>query len=151
MVKQPLFAPRIIRQVQPVGGLWWPGWHPDQLLRCRECRCDFLLVGQPRGTWMHYAMKVVKDVQMGYRVTRSLEWNRPKEAKNRPTWAQDCCWSHDVLISQFIVHYLLVKVQGECLLLLLLLKPQWFTFVCVFALVTVFLRGRSGGRYGIYS
>ena len=35
-------------------------------------------VGRPCGTWMHYAMRDVKDMgqQMGY---RSLEWNRPKE------------------------------------------------------------------------
>ena len=36
-------------------------------------------VGQPCGTWMHYAMK-----DMGY---RSLEWNWPKEAMNIPIWA----------------------------------------------------------------
>ena len=37
-------------------------------------------------TWMHYAMRDVKDMgqQMGY---RSLEWNWPKEAMNRPIWA----------------------------------------------------------------
>ena len=36
--------------------------------------------------WMHYAMRDVKDMgqQMGY---RSLEWNWPKEAMNRPIWA----------------------------------------------------------------
>ena len=35
---------------------------------------------------MHYAMRDVKDMgqQMGY---RSLEWNWPKEAMNRPIWA----------------------------------------------------------------
>ena len=43
-------------------------------------------VGRPCGTWMHYAMRDVKDMgqQMGY---RSLEWNWPKEAMNRPIWA----------------------------------------------------------------
>ena len=43
-------------------------------------------VGRPCGTWMHYAMRDVKDIgqQMGY---RSLEWNWPKEAMNRPIWA----------------------------------------------------------------
>ena len=42
--------------------------------------------GWPCGTWMHYAMRDVKDMgqQMGY---RSLEWNWPKEATNRPIWA----------------------------------------------------------------
>ena len=37
-------------------------------------------------SWMHYAMRDVKDMcqQMGY---RSLEWNWPKEAMNRPIWA----------------------------------------------------------------
>ena len=37
-------------------------------------------------TYMHYAMRDVKDMgqQMGY---RSLEWNWPKEAMNRPIWA----------------------------------------------------------------
>ena len=35
------------------------------------------------GTWMHYAMRDVKDMgqQVGY---RSLKWNWPKEAMNRP-------------------------------------------------------------------
>ena len=49
MVKLLRFAMRIPGHVQPVG---WP--------------C---------GTWLHYAMRDVKDVgeQMGY---RSLEWNR---------------------------------------------------------------------------
>ena len=34
---------------------------------------------RPCGSWMHYAMRDVKDMgqQMGY---RSLEWNWPKEA-----------------------------------------------------------------------
>ena len=43
-------------------------------------------VGRPCGTWMHYAMRDVKDMgqQMGY---RSLEWNWPKEAMNIPIWA----------------------------------------------------------------
>ena len=43
-------------------------------------------VGRPCGTWIHYAMRDVKDMgqQMGY---RSLEWNWPKEAMNRPIWA----------------------------------------------------------------
>ena len=43
-------------------------------------------VGWPCGTWMHYAMRDVKDMgqQMGY---RSLEWNWPKEAMNIPIWA----------------------------------------------------------------
>ena len=43
-------------------------------------------VGRPRGTWMHSAKRDVKDVgqQMGY---RSLEWNWPKEAMDRSTWA----------------------------------------------------------------
>ena len=43
-------------------------------------------VGRPCGTWMHYAMRDVMDMgqQMGY---RSLEWNWPKEAINRPIWA----------------------------------------------------------------
>ena len=56
MVKQLLFATRIPGHVQPVG--------------------------RPCGTWMHYAMRDVKDMgqQMGY---RSLEWNWPKEAMNR--------------------------------------------------------------------
>lgn len=60
MVKQLLFATRIPGHVQPVG--------------------------RPCGTWMHYAMRDVKDMgqQMGY---RSLEWNWPKEAMNRPIWA----------------------------------------------------------------
>ena len=60
MVTQLLFATRIPGHVQPVG---WP--------------C---------GTWMHYAMMDVKDMgqQMGY---RSLEWNWPKKAMNRPIWA----------------------------------------------------------------
>ena len=47
-------------------------------------------VGRPCGTWMHYAMRVVKDMgqQMGY---RSLEWNGPKEAMTlvllmEPSW-----------------------------------------------------------------
>ena len=41
------------------------------------------------GTWMHYAMRDVKEMgqQMGY---RSLEWNWPKKAMNRPTWAGVC-------------------------------------------------------------
>ena len=40
-------------------------------------------VGRPCGTWMHCAMRDVKDMgqQMGY---RSLEWNWPKEAMNIP-------------------------------------------------------------------
>ena len=61
MVKQLLFATRIPGHVHPVG--------------------------RPCGTWMHYAMRDVKDMggqQMGY---RSLEWNWPKEAMNRPIWA----------------------------------------------------------------
>ena len=60
MVKQLLFATRILGHVQPVG--------------------------RPCGTGMHYAMRDVKDMgkQMGY---RSLEWNWPKEAMNRPIWA----------------------------------------------------------------
>ena len=60
MVKQLLFATWIPEHVQPVG---------------RSC-----------GTSMHYAMRDVKDMgqQMGY---RSLEWNWPKEAMNRPIWA----------------------------------------------------------------
>ena len=60
MVKQLLFATRIPGHVQPVG--------------------------RPCGTWMHYAMRDVKDMgqHMGY---RSLEWNWPKEAMNRPIWA----------------------------------------------------------------
>ena len=60
MVKQLLFATRIPGHVQPVG--------------------------RPCGTWMHYAMRDVKDMgqQMGY---RSLEWNWPKEAMNKPIWA----------------------------------------------------------------
>ena len=43
-------------------------------------------VRRPCGTWMHYAMRDVKDMgqQMGY---RSLEWNWPKEAMNIPIWA----------------------------------------------------------------
>ena len=43
-------------------------------------------VGRLWGTWMQYAMMDVKDMgqQMGY---RSLEWNWPKEAMNRPIWA----------------------------------------------------------------
>ena len=43
-------------------------------------------VGRPCGTWRHYAMRDVNDMgqQMGY---RSLEWNWPKEAMNRPIWA----------------------------------------------------------------
>ena len=59
MVKQLLFATRIPGHVQPVG--------------------------RPCGTWM-YATRDVKDMgqQMGY---RSLEWNWPKEAMNRPIWA----------------------------------------------------------------
>ena len=42
--------------------------------------------GRPGGTQVYYAMKDVKDMwqQMGY---RSLEWNWPKEATNRPIWA----------------------------------------------------------------
>ena len=57
MVKQLLFATRIPGHVQPVG--------------------------RPCGTWMHYAMRDVKDMgqQMGY---CSLEWNWPM---NRPIWA----------------------------------------------------------------
>ena len=45
-----------------------------------------LPVGRPCGTWMHYAMRDVKDMgqQMGY---RSLGWNWPKEAMNRPIGA----------------------------------------------------------------
>ena len=60
MVKQLLFAMRIPGHVQPVG--------------------------RPCGTQMHSAMRDVKDMgrQMGY---RSLEWNWPKEAINRPIWA----------------------------------------------------------------
>ena len=60
MVKQLLFAMRIPGHVQPFG--------------------------RPCGIWMHYAMRDVKDMgqQMGY---RSLEWNWPKEAMNRPIWA----------------------------------------------------------------
>ena len=60
MVKQLLFATRIPGHVEPVG--------------------------RPCGTWMHYAMRDVKDMgqQMGY---RSLEWNWPKEAMNRPIGA----------------------------------------------------------------
>ena len=60
MVKQLLFATRIPGHVQPVG--------------------------RPCGTWMHYAMRDVKDMgqQMGY---RSLEWNWPKEAMNILIWA----------------------------------------------------------------
>ena len=60
MVKQLIFAMRIPGHVQPVG--------------------------LPCGTWMHYALRDVKDMgqQMGY---RSLEWNWPKEAMNRPIWA----------------------------------------------------------------
>ena len=36
-------------------------------------------VGRPCGTWMHYAMRDLKDMgqQMGY---RSLEWNWLKDA-----------------------------------------------------------------------
>ena len=43
-----------------------------------------LLDGLVAGTWMHYAMRDVKDMgqQMSY---RSLEWNWPKVAMNRPT------------------------------------------------------------------
>ena len=43
-------------------------------------------VGRPCGTWMHYALRDVKDMgqNMGY---RSLEWNWPIEAMNRPIWA----------------------------------------------------------------
>ena len=57
MVKQRFSAPRVPGHVQPVG--------------------------RPCGT---YAMRDVKDMgqQMGY---RSLEWNWPKEAMNRPIWA----------------------------------------------------------------
>ena len=60
MVKQLFFATRIPEHVQPVG---------------RLC-----------GTWMHYAMRDVKDMrqQMG---CRSLEWNWPKEAMNIPIGA----------------------------------------------------------------
>ena len=56
MVKQLLFATRVPGHVQHVG--------------------------RPCGTWMHYAMRDVKDMgqQMGY---RSLEWNWPKEAMNK--------------------------------------------------------------------
>ena len=52
-------------------------------------------VGRPCGTWMHYAMRDVKDMgqQMGY---LSLEWNWPKEAMNIPIRA-DCRWSQAVL------------------------------------------------------
>ena len=48
--------------------------------------CHLLDMCQPCGTWMHYAMRDVKDTgqQMGY---RSLEWNWPKEAMNRPIGA----------------------------------------------------------------
>ena len=57
MVKQLLLATRVPGHVQPIG--------------------------RPCGTWMHYAVRDVKDMgqQMGY---RSLEWNWPKEAMNRP-------------------------------------------------------------------
>ena len=43
-------------------------------------------VGRPSGTWMHYAMRDVKDMgqHMGY---HSLEWNWLKEAMNRPIGA----------------------------------------------------------------
>ena len=62
MVKQLLFATRIPGHVQPVG--------------------------RPCGTWMHYAMRDVKDKDMGQQMGyRSLEWNWPKEAMNRPIWA----------------------------------------------------------------
>ena len=63
MVKQLLFATRIPEHVQPVG--------------------------RPCGTWMQHAMRDVKDMgqQMGY---RSLEWNWPKEAMNKPIWAGIC-------------------------------------------------------------
>ena len=59
MIKQLLFATRIPGHVQPVG--------------------------RPCGTSMHYGMRDVKAVgqQMGY---RSLEWNWPKEAMNRPIY-----------------------------------------------------------------
>ena len=40
-------------------------------------------VGQPFGTWTHYAMKDMGQ-PMG---NRSLEWNWPKEAMNIPIWA----------------------------------------------------------------
>ena len=61
MVKQLLFATRI------------PGHHVQP-------------VGRPCGTWVHYAMRDVKDMgqQIGY---RSLEWDWPKEAMNIPIWA----------------------------------------------------------------
>ena len=58
-----------------VGGM---GFIPERLLMM------MISVGRPCGTWMHYAiMRDVKDMgqQMGY---RSLEWNWPKEAMNRP-------------------------------------------------------------------
>ena len=61
MVKELLFATRVLGHVQPIG--------------------------RPCGTWMHYAMlRDVKDMgqQVGY---HSLEWNWPKEAMNRPIWA----------------------------------------------------------------
>ena len=62
MVKQLLFATRIPGHVQPVG--------------------------RPCGTWMHYAMRDVKDKDMGQQMGyRSLEWNWPKEAMNRPIGA----------------------------------------------------------------
>ena len=53
MVKQVIFAARVPGHVQPIG--------------------------RPCGTWLHYAMRDVKDMgqQMGY---HSLEWNWPKEA-----------------------------------------------------------------------
>ena len=43
-------------------------------------------VGRPFGSWMYYAMRNMEDMgqQMGY---RSLEWNWPKGATNRPIWA----------------------------------------------------------------
>ena len=57
MVKQHIFATRVPGHVQPVG--------------------------RPCGTWVHYAVRDVKDMgrQMGY---CSLEWNWPKEAMNKP-------------------------------------------------------------------
>ena len=77
----------------------WPGSRLG-LSRCLgpgECLYSFIHyryvnnghvqpVGRPCGTWMHYAMRDVKDMgqQMGY---RSLEWNWLKEAMNRPIWA----------------------------------------------------------------
>ena len=61
MVKHLLFATRVPGHVQPVG--------------------------RPCGTWVHYAMRDVKDMgqQMDY---RSLEWNWLKEAMNIPIGAE---------------------------------------------------------------